>query len=106
VLSCDLTPSTMPLRVWPCGAVCMSTAQVFAQFNTNATRSLPFYMHDLKRLIEDRGNHPSIIQWMLFNEVRTCHFAPPHIPSPHCTAGAGRSRGRDLLPFLCIVRLY
>eukprot|EP01051_Picozoa_sp_SAG22_P008114 SAG22_NODE_601_length_8666_cov_7.089413_5_plen_669_part_00 len=38
--------------------------------NQNQSTAQPrYYWHDLKALIDGRGNHPCIIQWTLFNEA-------------------------------------
>jgi len=30
--------------------------------------TVPLFVHDMTRMIEGRGNHPSIVQWVMFNE--------------------------------------
>lgn len=41
--------------------------------SNNGNARARYYWHDLKALIDGRGNHPSIYQWNTFNEQDMMH---------------------------------
>lgn len=41
--------------------------------SNNGNARARYYWHDLKALIDGRGNHPSIYQWDTFNEQDMMH---------------------------------